>query len=484
MSNNNIFFSVVWKFLNGGTVQVIQLAVSIIVARLLLPEDFGVVALLLVFTSIATVFVQSGLGTALIQRKEITQIELSSVFYYTFFIAFILYVILFILAPYVETFYKAEGMVTYLRILAIVLFPGSYNTIQNALLARRMLWKSQCLCNIVSISIAGGLGIWFAYEGTGVWAIIIQQLSYQILICITLAFVIRWKPSLVISIKQSMPLFKYGFNLLFANIIDTIYHNLENLIIGKKYPSEVLAFFTKGKMFPLVVTNNVDGALQTVMLPVLSSRQDSKSELRTMLRKSISTSSMILFGGLTTLALCAEPLIKILLGENWIEAVPFLQWYCLIGMTFPLQTSSAQAINALGLSSIYLKIMSFKRIMGIILLVSFTIFFKSVYAIVFAAFLVEVLSIFLHMWYNMKLLRYSITEQIRDIIKYIFGVIFLLIVYILMESLLPQNPYAEILIIGLLSIVIYMFVLYILKSEEQKYLLHKLLYRSKIFLIH
>lgn len=203
-----------------------------------------------------------------------------------------------------------------------------------------------------------------------------------------------------------------------------------------------------------------------------------------MLRKSISTSSMILFGGLTTLALCAEPLIKILLGENWIEAVPFLQWYCLIGMTFPLQTSSAQAINALGLSSIYLKIMSFKRIMGIILLVSFTIFFKSVYAIVFAAFLVEVLSIFLHMWYNMKLLRYSITEQIRDIIKYIFGVIFLLIVYILMESLLPQNPYAEILTIGLLSIVIYMFVLYILKSEEQKYLLHKLLYRSKIFLIH
>lgn len=480
MSNSNsIFSSLIWKFINGGTVQMIQLVVSIIVARLLLPEDFGIVALLLVFTSIATVFVQSGLGTALVQRKVITQIELSSVFYYTFSIASILYVALFISAPYIEDFYEAEGIATYLRILAIVLFPGSYNTIQNALLARRMLWKSQCICNIISISISGSLSILLAYKGSGAWAIIIQQLSYQVLICITLAFIVQWRPSLVISIKESVPLFKYGFNLLCANIIDTIYHNLENLIIGKKYPSEVLAFFTKGKMFPLVITNNVDGALQTVMLPVLSSRQESKSELKAMLRKSISTSSMVLFGGLTTLALCAEPLIRILLGENWIEAVPFLQWYCLIGMTFPLQTSSAQAINASGLSNIYLRIMSFKRIMGIILLVSFTILFESVYAIVLAAFLVEVLSIFLHMWYNMKLLKYSIMEQIGDLIKNVFGMILLLVVYILMESSLPQNPCAEILVIGLLSIAIYMCVLYFLRSEELKYLLNKLLYRCK-----
>ena len=139
-------------------------------------------------------------------------------------------------------------------------------------------------------------------------------------------------------------------------------------------------------MFPLIITNNVDGALQSVMLPVLSSKQDSKSELKAMLRKSIATSTMVLFGGLTTLALCADALINILLGENWSEAVPFLQWYCLIGMMAPLQTSSAQAINASCLSGIYLKIMSFKRTIGLILLVTFTVLFESVFAIVIAAF--------------------------------------------------------------------------------------------------
>lgn len=472
---NGVFSSLIWKFLNGGTAQVIQLVVSIIVARLLMPEDFGIVALLLVFTSIATVFVQSGLGTALVQRKEITQIELSSVFYYTFSIASFLYVVLFFLAPYVENFYEAEGITLYLRVLALVLFPGSYNTIQNALLARRMLWKAQCVCNIISISLSGCLGILMAYKGTGAWAIILQQLSYQILICITLAFVIRWRPSFLLSVRQTLPLFKYGFNLLVANIVDTIYHNLENLIIGKKYPSEVLAFFTKGKMFPLIITNNVDGALQSVMLPVLSSKQDSKSELKAMLRKSIATSTMVLFGGLTTLALCADALINILLGENWSEAVPFLQWYCLIGMMAPLQTSSAQAINASCLSGIYLKIMSFKHTIGLILLVTFTVLFESVFAIVIAAFLVGVIAVFIHMWYNLKLFRYTFYEQSSDVIKNIIATIVVLFSYLCVKSFLPSNPYMEMLMVGSGSMVVYLFILFLLKSSELKYVMGRVL---------
>lgn len=470
-----VFSSLIWKFLNGGTAQIIQLAVSIVVARLLAPSDFGVVALLLVFTSIATVFVQSGLGTALVQRKEISQLELSSVFYYTISVASILYVLLYLLAPYIEDFYDAEGITNYLRTLALVLFPGSYNTIQNALLARRMLWKAQCVCNIISVSLSGSLGILLAFSGTGAWAIILQQLSYQIFICITLLFIIKWKPSLMFSIRQALPLFKYGFNLLVANIVDTVYHNLENLIIGKKYASEVLAFFTKGKMFPFVITNNVDGALQSVMLPVLSSKQESKLELKAILRKSIATSTMVLFGGLTALALCADPLIKILLGENWSQAVPFLQWYCLIGMISPLQTSSAQAINALGLSNIYLRIMSFKRVIGLILLISFTLLFKSVYAIVIAAFLVGVISVFIHVWYNSKLFGYTLYEQGCDVIKNVIGAIVILLVYLLIKSFFQYNPYFTFLFIILSSVTSYLFALVILKSNELKYVIERVL---------
>lgn len=471
----NVFTSLIWKFLNGGSAQVIQLVVSIIVARLLLPSDFGVVALLLVFTSIATVFVNSGMGTAIVQKKEISQLEISSVFAYSFGVATLLYLLLYMSSPYIEKFYNMEGLSIYLRVLALVLLPGSYNVIQNALVARKMLWKQQCVCNIISIIISGIIGILLAYYGMGAWAIIWQQLSYQIMVCITLLFVVRWFPAMRISLQKTLPLFKYGFNLLGANLIDTAYHNLESLIIGKKYISSTLAFFTKGRMFPLVVTNNVDGALQSVMLPVLSQKQECTNDIKETLRKTISTSTFILFGVLTTLALCATPMIQILLGNKWLPAVPFVQWYCLIGMTFPLQTTSAQAINAIGKSNIYLKIMSIKRVLGAVLLFSFTMIFNSVYAIVVAAFIVELVAIMIHIVYNKLIFDYRFINQIFDISKNVVGVTFVILFYFIFKSLFPLNPFLNLIVISIVSSIVYCLVLLILKSEDLFYIVNKFL---------
>lgn len=470
---NGIFSSLTWKFLNGGTAQGIQLVVSIIVARMLTPSDFGVVALLLVFTSISTVFIQAGLGTAIIQKKEISQIQLSSVFCYSFFLSIILYLLLYISAPIIGDFYQINNFYVYMRVLALVLIFGSFNTIQNALIAKKMLWKQQCISNIISVLLSGLIGILLAFYNWGAWAIIFQQLFYSIFICICSFYIIRWIPSFDFSYKASKPLFQYGINLLGANLVDTIFHNLENLIIAKKFSPSTLAFYTKGKMFPSVLITNIDGSLQSVMLPVFSTKQDQLAELKFILRKTISTSSFVLFGVLMTLFLCAEPMILILLGQKWLGTVPFIKMYCIIGFLIPFETTSSQAVNAIGLSKIFLKIMSIKRILGVLLLLLATFLFNDVFVLVYAALVVEIVAVIIHMYFNKKVLNYTSLEFVKDIYKNVIAGVSILLFYIIYERFLPHNPYLSLIIIGILSVIFYTGVLFLLRSNDLKYFLTK-----------
>lgn len=471
---NSVFSSLVWKFINGSTAQVIQLIVSIVVARMLTPTDFGVVALLLVFTSISTVFVQAGLSSAIVQKKDISQIQLSSVFYYSFLAAILLYFLLYITAPLIGHFYQIEGFSLYMRVLALVLIFGSFNAIQNALIAKRMLWKQQCICNVISVFVSGLIGVLLAYYKFGSWAIIGQQLSYNVVICISLFFTVRWYPSLTFSYQDSKSLFRYGLNLLGANLVDTIFHNLENLIIAKKFSPSTLAFFTKGRMFPYLLVTNIDGSLQSVMLPVYSRKQDNLGDLKSLLRKSISTSSFILFGVLMILFLCAEPMIFIILGAQWINTVPFIQMYCIIGLLIPIETTSSQAINAIGMSKIYFKIMTIKRSLGVLLLFLATFFFDNVFVIVYAALVVEIIAVFIHMYFNTKILGYVLLDFLRDVYKNVIAGISILLFYLVYSKLLPENPYLAIIIITALSLIIYFTMLGVLKSQDLKFLQTKI----------
>lgn len=477
---NGVFSSLVWKFLNGGLTQIIQLVVSIIVARMLTPSDFGAVALLFVFTSISTVFVQAGLGTAIVQKKEISQIQLSSVFCYSFLSAALLYFILYISAPIISEFYQMDVLTEYMRVLALVLIFGSFNAIQNALIARKMLWRQQCVCNMISVFSSGIIGILFAYFDWGAWAIIFQHLSFNIINCVCLFFAVRWLPSFSFSLEESRGLFIFGLNLLGANLVETVYHNLENLIIAKKFSPSILAFFTKGKMFPFILVANIDGSLQSVMLPVFSKQQDNFESLKLILRKSVSTSSFILFGVLMTLLLCADPLIMVLLGKQWMNTVPFVQLYCIIGLLVPIQTTSLQAINALGKSKVYLKIMSVKRTLGVLFLLAASFFFDNVFVLVYATLIVEIIAVIMNMYFNVKILGYSTMEFFKDIYKKVLASMAVLLSYFLYSGILTQNPYVNVVVIGLFSVTIYLMVLYVLKSEDLFYFYNRVsFFRSK-----
>ena len=396
----------------GGT-QGIQFIVQIVLARLLLPEDYGIITLVVIFITIANVFVQRGFNTALIQKKDANEVDFSSVFYLSVFVAGLLYVVLFLAAPFIASFYEEPQLIPVFRVLSLTLFLGAFNSIQNAIIARKMQFKKLFISSLGAIVVSGTVGIFMAYKGFGVWALVLQQLTNRLLVTLILWFTVKWRPRLLFSIERVKSLFSFGWKLLVSSIINTLYMNLRSLIIGKMYNAEMLGFFNRGKRFPELIVTNINGSIQSVMFPVLSSQQDNRPRVKDMVRRSIVTSSFILFPIMVGLAVIAEPLVRILLTEKWLPCVPFLQIFCASYALWPIHTANLQAINALGRSDIFLKLEIVKMVLGLAIL-GVTVFY-GVYAIALGGVFSGVISTFINAYPNRKLLNYSYKEQWNDI---------------------------------------------------------------------
>ena len=414
--SSGVINSLIWKFLERGGVQITQFVVSIVIARLVAPEAYGSVALLTVFISIATVFVQSGLSTALVQKKDADSVDYSSVFYYSLTIALLVYGILFFSAGTISNFYELPELKLVLRVMALTLFPGALNSLQIAILTKQMQFKKQFYSSMIAVLLSGFLGIFAAILNMGVWALVAQQLSYQVIVCLVLFYLVKWRPKLEFSYQKTKSLLQYGIKLLGARLIDTIYHNLESLIIGKKYSSEMLAFCNKGKQFPLTLIDNLDGSIQSVMISAYSREQEDISKIHNMLRQTMTMTTYIVFPAMIGLAVVGKPLIQLVLGDKWIGSIPFLQLYCFIAMLFPLQTANLQAINAIGRSDIYLKLMVIKRVIGVMVLGGSILFFNDVKAVIYACLITEVFAIIVNVVPNSRLLGYKFVQQMADIL--------------------------------------------------------------------
>lgn len=410
---SKIIVNLFWKLMERGGTQGIQFIVQIVLARLLLPEDYGIIALVLVFIAIANVFVQSGLNTALIQKKEADEADFSSVFYLSLFIACLIYIILFFTAPFIAKFYEEPALVPVFRVLSITLFFGAFNSIQNAVIARRMQFKKLFFSSTGAILVSGTVGIYMAYTGFGVWALVGQQISNQLLITLILWFTVKWRPRLLFSVGRVKSLFAFGWKILAASLIDTVYRNLRNLIIGKMYNAQMLGFYNRGEQFPALLITNIDGSIQSVLFPVLASEQDNRSRVKDVMRRAIVTSSFVIFPMMVGLAVTAEPLVKLLLTDKWLPCVPFLQIFCAGYALWPIHTANLQAINALGRSDIFLKLEIIKKIVGLIIL-GITVFY-GVYAIALGTVIGGIISSFINAYPNKQLLDYSYIEQWNDI---------------------------------------------------------------------
>jgi len=478
MSSNlrtKIFSSLIWKFLERGGTQGIQFILQMVLARLLTPKDYGTVALITIFIAISTVFVQSGFNTALIQKKDIDEEDISSVFYVSLFIATIMYIILWIFAPTIANFYKILELTSIVRGMGLVLFLNTFNSIQNAIVSRNMEFKRLFYSSLGAIIISGILGIILAYRGFGVWSLVYQQLMNQFSICIILWFTVKWRPKLLFSIKKVKKLFSFGGKLLCSSLIDTIYRELVNLIVGKVYSPAMLGYYNRGDQFPKVIVSNFNGSIQSVIFPALASVQHDKVRVKEIMRRAIMMSSYIVFPAMVGLIVVSEPMIRLVLTERWLPCVPYLRVFCLSYALWPIHTANLQAINAIGRSDIFLKLEIIKKIIGVSIIIVTSRYSPYIMAIgtVFSG----IISSFINSYPNKKLLNYSYLEQMKDILPSLFiSIIMGIIIYLI--QLLVYRDILTIILQVILGGILYVMLSYIFKNKSFFYLVNIL--KSKV----
>ena len=462
-----IISSLIWKLLERVGVQGIQFIVTIVLARKLMPEEYGIIAIVMVFISLASVFVQSGFNTALIQKNDADEVDFSSVLYLSLGVAGVLYVIIYFSAPFISSFYTQPLLIPVLRVLSITLFIGAFSSIQNAFVAKYMLFKKLFLSSLSASIISGIVGIVAAYNDLGVWALVTQQLTSQLTVTIILWFTVKWRPHLLFSFKRLKKLFSYGSKLLASALIDTLYMDLRTLIIGRIYTPAMLGFYNRGQQFPQLIMANIVGSIQSVMLPALSAHQDNRKRVKDMMRRAIVTSSFLVFPMMVGMAVVAEPLVKIVLTEKWLPAVPFLQIFCISFTLWPIHTANLQAISAMGRSDIFLKLEVIKKIMGLIILGISLPF--GVYAIAFGGIFSGLIGTFINAYPNKELLNYSYKEQWLDIMpSLMISLVMGSIVYSLNFLSIPAW---QILILQIVSgSIIYILLAKIFKIESFTYL--------------
>lgn len=402
-----------WKFGERIIAQGVSFIISLILARLLLPEQYGTVALVLVFINIANVFVTNGLGESLIQKKESGDIEFSTMFFCSALFSVVLYSLLFVLAPLIASFYENDDLSVLIRVLALQIPLSSVKTIQHAYVSKHMLFKKFFFSTLGGTVISGVIGVVMAINGFGVWAIVEQYLVNSLIDMIVLFITVSWRPRMLFDRKVAKELLRYGWKLIAASLVNTIYGELRSLVIGKKYTEADLGCYNKGNQFPSLIINNINVSISNVLFPAMSNVNDDMVRLKQLTRKSMQLSSYIIFPMMAGMIAIAEPMVRLLLTDNWLECVPFLQLCCIYWMFQPVQTANIQAIKAAGRSDVCLKLEVIKKIIGFSMLIISIPF--GVMAIVLSNTLFAFVSMLINIGPNKKLINYGYIEQFKDL---------------------------------------------------------------------
>lgn len=466
--NINVISNLIWRFAERCGAQLVTFVVSVVLARILAPEDYGQIALITVFTTIMQVFVDSGLGTALIQKKDADDLDFSSVFYFNFALCLILYAVMFVAAPFIAGFYDDNTLIPIIRVISLTIVISGVKGIQQSYVSRNMLFKKFFYSTLGGTILSSFFGIALAYAGFGVWAIVAQQLSNTTIDTLILWLTVKWRPKKVFSWRRLKGLLSFGWKMLASALLDTFYNNIRSLVIGKMYSSSDLAYYDQGKKFPNVIVSNINVSIDSVLLPTMASAQDDKLRVKSMMRRAIKTSTYIMAPLMMGLAFCAEPIVRLVLTDKWLPCVPFLRIFCITYMFYPIHTTNLNAIKAMGRSDLFFKLEIAKKIVGMILLLS-TMWF-GVMAMAYSLLVSSVLSQIINSWPNRKLLNYDYLEQLKDILPGIILAVFMGFCVNLV-SLLDLSNIVTLLIQIPLGAVIYIVSSALLHLESFKYLI-------------
>ena len=379
MNGSKVFTNLIWRFAERIGARLISVVVNLILARVLGAEKFGTVAIVLIITDILQVFIESGFGTALIQKKNADDLDFSSVFFFNITACVILYTLLFALAPWISRLYHRPELLEVIRVVGLILIISGVRNVQQAYVSRNMLFKRFFFATIGGTICAAVVGIWMAYRGYGVWAYVAQYLVNNLVGTLILWFTVKWRPKAIFSFERLKGLFSFGWKLLASSLLNTVSEKLRPMIIGYRYTSADLALYNEGMIFP-----------------------------------NLSLSSYIMWPLMFGLFACARPMVSLILGEEWLPCVPFIRIFALYYAMYPIHTANLNAIKAVGRSDVFLKLEIIKRILDFALVV--VTLFISVKAMAFGLLAEGVICLFINSWPNRKLCGYTFIEQLRDIL--------------------------------------------------------------------
>lgn len=413
-SKGNVIKSFFWKLLERFSVQGLSLCITLVLARILSPSDYGTVAIITVFVNLANVIIDGGLNTALIQKKDTDSLDYSTIFFSSILLSIVLYALLYVTSPWIAEFYDIPELVDMIRILGVILVFEAVNSIQRAYVSKMMLFRKLFYSSFFAFLVSGSLGIYMALNDYGVWALISQQMTCVLVTIIIMWFTIKWRPILAFSFERFKKLFDYGWKIFGLNFITTLYLNIRSLIIGKFYSPADLAFFERGHTLSSMVVQNINTSLQTILFPVLSNSQNDKVRIKSLVRRSTGMACLLIFPALIGLISIAKPLVLLILTEKWLPAVAYIQIYSIAYMLFPVQVANMEAIKAMGYSGISLKLEIIKKVIETTILIISV--FMGVIAIVWGVVFFNFVCLFINLYPSKKYLDYGVFEQVKDII--------------------------------------------------------------------
>lgn len=446
----------IWTFMERIGTKVVQFSLQLLLARLLVPEDYGLCALLLAFINIATVFVNSGLNTALIQKKEADSLDFSSVLYLSLSISVILYVILFFLSPFIADFFNDKRLSLLMRVLAVSLIIGAFNSVQLSVLTRNMQFRKLFIANLLGMIVSAVVSIVMAMNGFGVWSIVIQYLINRLVVTLALFALVRWMPKLEFSWIRIKSLFSFGWKCMTTNFLSTIVTDIYIAVVGKFYPKSQLGVYDTGNKIPATISETFSSSLGNVLFPAFSKLQNDIPQLRAIVAKSNKISSFLIAPIMFAIIASAHPIISILLTDKWIGAVPFLQMACLLYALYPLHIANISAISAIGRSDVTLKCEIQKKIVDLSFL-ALTVNF-SIYWVALGRVLTSFVSLWINMRPNKKFLQYDVWQQIVDIIPTF------IIAVVMCASMFLVDLFELSIVIGLTTKILIGLIVYLLLS--------------------
>ena len=449
---SQLLHGVVWNFIEKVLIRGVSFFISIILARLLSPSDYGLIGMLAVFVSISNVFIEGGLAKALIQRQDCQDIDFSTAFVANVGMSLVIYLVMFVSAPWIADFYNEPILIPLTRILSLNFILGSFNIVQRAKLMAQVDFKSLAQINVISTIVSGLVGIAMAYWGAGVWALVGQTLCSTIVLIVLFPIYSKWTPSIKFSKDSFSQLFGFGSKLMATGVYSVVLNNISTICIGRFYKSSQLGFYTRASQFSEMISSTLYDVLGNVTFPVLSHLQDDHEKLVAVYRKSLFLTAMIIFPIMILCAMLARPMVLILLTEKWLPCVVLMQWLFLARMFTPLSAINMNILNAIGRSDLFMKL-DFSKAPLILVVLAITIPI-SVEAITIGSFCISFICFFINAYLPGRIFGYGAIKMIHDW-RYIFLSIAIMVIVVFAFLHMISNVWLQLFGGGVIGLIVY-----------------------------